>query len=405
MSLFRRLPTRRLIAVIAGTLAAAGVVTAIAVAATSGGSVPPAKPLAAAVHDALTAPAVQGVTARISFTNKLLDSSSIQGAADPLLTGATGRLWTRADGHLRLELQSDAGDAQILSDGKTISLYSASANTVYKATLPQNSGQDKNKPETAPTLAAITSGLAKLGLNTDLSGAKPSNVAGRPAYTVQIGPKHDGGLLGAAQLAWDAATGTPLRVAIYAAGTADPVLELKATEINYGPVGDDAFNAAAPADAKVVDLTPQLASAAAKQGKHGDKHLRRGAVVSGPAAVQAKLPFTLSAPETLAGLPRQSVHLIMAGGTPGALVTYGKGLGGIAVLQTAAKGGASPVLPGGAKKRDGGGALPSISINGATGQELATALGTILTFTRGDVRYVVAGSVPPVAAEAAARGL
>ena len=36
---------------------------------------------------------------------------------------------------------------------------------------------------------------------------------------------------------------------------------------------------------------------------------------------------------------------------------------------------------------------------------LITALGTVLTFERGGVNYVVAGSVPPVAAEKAARGL
>ena len=37
--------------------------------------------------------------------------------------------------------------------------------------------------------------------------------------------------------------------------------------------------------------------------------------------------------------------------------------------------------------------------------ELATALGTVLRFDRGGVRYTVIGSVPPAAAEAAARAL
>ena len=31
----------------------------------------------------------------------------------------------------------------------------------------------------------------------NLSGAIPTSIAGRPAYTVRISPKHDGGLLGA----------------------------------------------------------------------------------------------------------------------------------------------------------------------------------------------------------------
>jgi len=54
---------------------------------------------------------------------------------------------------------------------------------------------------------------------------------------------------------------------------------------------------------------------------------------------------------------------------------------------------------------DGEGRLPTLSINGATGTELATALGTVVQFDRGGVSYVVIGSVPPQAAEAAARGL
>ena len=53
----------------------------------------------------------------------------------------------------------------------------------------------------------------------------------------------------------------------------------------------------------------------------------------------------------------------------------------------------------------GGSSLPKISINGASGQELDTALGTVLRFQRGGVDYTVLGSVPPTAAEAAARAL
>ena len=49
--------------------------------------------------------------------------------------------------------------------------------------------------------------------------------------------------------------------------------------------------------------------------------------------------------------------------------------------------------------------LPQININGATGTELATALGTVVTFERNGISYTVAGSVPPQAAEQAAREL
>jgi hypothetical protein len=73
-------------------------------------------------------------------------------------------------------------------------------------------------------------------------------------------------------------------------------------------------------------------------------------------------------------------------------------MGAIVVLQTKA----SPDVGASA---GGDLRLPEINIDGATGTELATPLGTVLTVTRNGVRYIVAGSVPPAAAENAARGL
>jgi hypothetical protein len=127
--------------------------------------------------------------------------------------------------------------------------------------------------------------------------------------------------------------------------------------------------------------------------------------VRGVAAVKAAVPFKLSAPAKLAGLPRQDVRLLDWDGHPAALVTYGQNLGGIAVIerQPGAKGAKSAPPANG--RRDGEARLPTLSINGATGTELATALGTVVQFDRGGVSYVVIGSVPPQAAEAAARGL
>ena len=59
--------------------------------------------------------AVTGITADISFTNNLIDASNFTGEpSDPILQGATGRLWLSGDHRLRLELQSDNGDAQIV---------------------------------------------------------------------------------------------------------------------------------------------------------------------------------------------------------------------------------------------------------------------------------------------------
>jgi outer membrane lipoprotein-sorting protein len=365
--------------VVALALGAVGIAQAV-----GGAAAPAPKPLAKAVYDAAHAPAVDGITARIAFKNDLLPSGSLPGGgASPVLTGADGRLWLTGDGRLRLELQSDAGDAQIVSDGKTFSVYDASSNTVYTGTLPQD--EEPAAKQGAPTMSAIENALARLGRMWDLSGAQPGTTAGQPSYTVRIAPKDDGGLLGAAEIAFDAARGVPLRAAIYAQGQSDPVLELKATEISYGKIAAADVDARPPANAKKVELSPEMGTDA-----HGNP-----TTVRGLANVQKQVPFTISAPDTLAGLPRRSVSLIRAGGENGALVSYGRGFGAILVFQHKASAGSGKTTL----------RLPQVNIDGATGSELPTALGTIVTFTRDGVAYTVAGSVPPLAAENAARGL
>ena len=389
MSPLRRLSTRVLLVVVAAL--GVGALAAVVVVKASGGSgpTPPAKPLAQAIQAALTAPKVDGITARIRFTNHLIASGSLGGTSSPLLSGATGRLWVTSDGRLRLELQSEAGDAQVLTDGKTLTVYDASSNTVYKAALPAHKADAAaTATEAPPTLAKIEEALTELGSYADTSEATPGSIAGQAAYTLRLAPKHDGGLLGAAEVGWDAVKGVPLRAAIYAQGDSSPVLELTATDITYGAVSRADVEISPPANARVVDLSPP-----SEPGANG-----AGTPVSGAAAVSAAVPFALQAPDTLVGLPRKEVRLIESGGTRGAAVVYGQGLGAIVVLERKpdAKGGGSP---GGLDQ------LPQISINGATGHELPTALGTLIQFEKGDVAYTLVGSLPPAAAEAAARAL
>ena len=400
MHYLRRISTRRLLALCLGVVLAAAGGTAIAIAATSGGPKPAPKPLAQALHDAATAPAVQGVSARIQFTNHLIDSSNLGEGADPLLAGASGRLWATKD-RLRLELQTTggAGDSQILVDNGRFTVYDAGAHTVYTGTLPagRQDATSSQKQDQPPTAADIQKKLDELMKDASVSGAVPSDVAGHPAYTVRIGPKHDGGLLGGAELAWDAVRGVPLRAAIYAKGSSSPVLELKATQISFGKVDGSVFAITPPSDAKVVDLAPKQE----QQGAAGSG-ASKPMPVEGASAVQAKLPFTLAAPSSLGGKPLSGVRLISSDRHPAALVTYGQGLGGFAVIESQAQSGAQSAQSLGDR---GGLKLPSVSIGGASGNELQTALGTALTFERGGVSYVVLGSAPADAVAAAARAL
>ncbi len=388
MSYFlRRLPLSRLLllcAVLVGVgVGATALATALGV-----GPTPPPKPLPDAVHDALTAAPVEGVSAQIQLTNHLLEGASLasgggeasQLTSSPLLSGASGRLWISKEGRVRLELQSEKGDTQIYYDGHTLSMYDASSNTLYRYTPPKegggasdeawsgssdgaggwgSSGDSGSGPDVhheVPSVAKIEAGIAHLEKHVDVSGATPTNVAGQAAYTVRVSPKEGGSLLAGAELSWDAAHGVPLRAAVYSTESAAPVLELAATSISYGPVEPSVFEFTPPANAKVEEVV----------------------------------------------LPKPGEH--QGSSTPGGehehpnVTTHGSGPGTIAVLEAKAKTGSSQTssLPEG---------LQQVKINGVMASELPTELGTLLSFERSGVRYLVAGAVSPAAVEAVAKGL
>lgn len=398
MSFLRSSSTSRLLSVVAIVVVAA---TAIGVGAVTafggGGSAPPPAPLDVAIRQALTARSVEGVTARITFTNRLVSSDVLPGnvGLGPLISGASGRLWATNDGRIRIELQADAGDTEILLDGQTLTVYNVQANTLYRAQLPAHgtAAGTAGTTHAPPPLTEIDSALTHLGDYAAISGAKPGSVAGQPAYTVRLEPKDSGGLLGAAEVAWDAVHGVPLRVAIYARGDSSPTLELTATDISYGAVSPSDVTISPPATAKVTDLG-QLSSATSRGGS-GSSHAK---TVEGVASVSAALPFALVAPDTLTGLPRAHVRLVGSKNKPAALVVYGHGPGAVAVIERKS--------PNGAQSKNGLlDNLPTVSLNGTKAHELQTSLGTVLAFDRSGVSFLVAASAKPADVEAAALGL
>lgn len=372
--LLRRLPLSRLL-LLCGLVVVIGIsATAIAFALGTGPT-PPAKPLAQAAHDAFSAPPAEGVSARIQLTNHLLEGASLasgsngtagQLSSSPLLSGGSGRLWISKDGHVRLELQAERGDTQILYDGHTVSVYDASSNTLYRYTVPAHedgadvTGSDpKNASDQheAPTVAKIEEAISHLGEHANVSGATPTDIAGQAAYTVRVSPKERGSLIGGAELSWDAVHGAPLRAAIYSTSSSSPTLELAATEVSYGPVASSVFEFTPPANAKVQEIV--------LPGKED------GAKAAGPSQDGERPHVT----------------------------THGHGVAAVAVIEGKTKEGAkqpSQALPEGLQK---------VKIGGVEATELSTALGTLLSFERSGVRYLVAGAVSPAAVEAVAKGL
>jgi outer membrane lipoprotein-sorting protein len=379
VNVFRRLPLSRLL-LLGGLIVAIGISATALASALGGGPKPPAKSLAQAVHDALTAEPVQGVSANVKLTNHLLEGASLASgggagggaagelASSPLLNGGSGRLWIAKDGRVRLELQAEKGDTQVLYDGHTITVYDAATNTLYRYTPAKGEGGGSSTsgasgpvPKTdtgheTPSVAKIEEGIDHAKEHAGLSGATPDSVGGQPAYTVRISPKEGGSLIGGAEVSFDATHGVPLRAAIYSSTSPSPVIELAASEVTYGPVDASVFSFTPPANAKVEEISAPGAGSATGAAKHRSSTGEK---------------------------PKVTVH--------------GQGISGIAVLESKTEAGSKQgAAPEG---------LPKVDINGTSASELRTALGTILTFERSGVRYVLAGSVTPSAIEALARGL
>lgn len=361
---------------------------------------PPAKPLAEAIASSLDGQEIDGLSARVTFTNEMLESAGIVEGVDPLMGGGSGRLWASNDGDVRIELQSEAGggDVQIVARGDQLWLYHAAANTVYRTTIEpeEKSAKKDGEEEWPPSVAAVSRMLKQLGSEAVVSGAIPSNVAGKPAYSTRIEPKDQGGLIGGADVTWDASNGAPLRVAIFARGENDPTLAIETAEVSFGAVEDAVFAIEPPASAKVENMS-------AANEPSADKPKRP---ITGLSAARAGAPFELSAPAKLAGLPRSEVMLVGSGAKKSVTITYGEGLSAITVIESAASGkDQAPSLGASEQAKRDGIEIPTAKVAGAEATVFGTPLGSLVSFTRDGVRYVVIGSVTEQDALAAARGL
>ncbi len=370
MNALRRLPLSRLLLLCVLVVAIGVSATAIAFALGSGPT-PPPKPLAQAIHDALGGGQLEGANANITLTDNLLEGASLAGGghsgeltSNPLVTGGSGRLWVAKDGRVRLELQSQQGDTQILYDGHTILIYDAATNTEYRYTPKGEGSSSSTTPDNGshevPSVAKIEEAIAHLSKHADVSGATPTNVGGQPAYTVRVSPKESGSLFGGVELSFDANHGVPLRAAVYSSTSSAPVIELAATEISYGPVSNSVFEVNPPANAKVEEIT---FPSGGTQPEHE--------------------PTTTEKPN---------------------LTTQGHGPATIAILAES-RNGKAKTKAGAKSPTEALEGLPKVTIDGTSASELRTELGTLLTFERSGVRYLLAGSVTPAAIEAVARGL
>ena len=345
-----------------------------------------AKPLEQAVHDAVDAPDGRtGVSARITFTNGCSPRARCPGRGSPLTAGADGRLWLAATAALRLELQSETGDAQIVvrrerspsttrpptpSTGRAARRRASAKARREPATLADVRGPRPARPGVDPVRRAADAPPA----------SRPTRCASRRRTTAGC----------SARPSW---RGTP-PAACRCARPSTP--RARTTRCSSSTPTDDRLR-------QGRRRRRRRPTAGRRQGRRsstrppGTTPQGTPTRVRGVDAVPSGIGFNVAAPAELAGLPRTRGPARATWRRAGA--RSASTARASARSRAPARGGAD------AGRRPRRAAAAGDQIDGATGSELATALGTIVTFERDGVAYTVLGSVPPVAAQNAARGL
>jgi outer membrane lipoprotein-sorting protein len=310
----------------------------------------------------------------------------------------TARLWRGGPDRLRAELQGENGDRVFVRKGDRVSVYDGASNTLKTG----------EKPEAASDSAAGTDGLpgaspeeideflAEIAPSSKLTTGAPVEVAGRWAYPLTLEPKDKSTtLVERAEALVDAQTFVPLLLELYAEGRPEPVARYEVKDFRVGHVPDARFEFETPPGATVERLGPRDDRADAYRA--GDEP-RKVASVERASELAG---FTVEElPEASGG--RELKKITVSG--DGAVLTYGSDWGTVVLAEKA--GGEEGTGPSRDAGDQGGGLqVPTVDLGGVRARELSTPVGTVLSWSEGDVSYTLAGSVPAAELREAARGL
>src|ERR1022692_4032233 len=291
-----RFPRHARWAVPFGAVAVVGVVAAGSVL-TSAQAAPalpartPAQLIAAIVANKSVPSALSGTI----VTNAALGLPDLPAAAGPagipsVLTGShTFEFWYARPQQLRLAGPVPLGETDLRVNGRQVWLWDSKTNTATHIELPAGTGPvaagpagsassvysggsfySPNKARTATASYSSSQAyqstlsvtvptpqqaaqrlLAMLGPTTTVSAASNVMIAGQAAYQLVLAPKNPGSLIGRVSIAVDASKYLPLRVQIFARGSASPAFQIGFTSISFARPAASNFTFTPPPGAKV----------------------------------------------------------------------------------------------------------------------------------------------------------
>jgi outer membrane lipoprotein-sorting protein len=244
------------VAVVAGV----GIASAITVAQAAPALPPrtPAQLLAAVASNHGDVPPLTGTVVETAT----LGIPQLPGSQNPnnitsLLAGShTLKIWYDGPRKVRLAVPVQMGETDMIRNGTTAWLWQSSHNSVTRYVLPAGHGEHAREPAMPKTpltpQQAAQQVLKFAGHSTRVTTEANVTVAGRAAYQLVLAPKASGSQIAKITIALDAQhLSVPLRVQVFAKGTAGPVFQVGYTSISFVTPAASNFNFTPPPGAKV----------------------------------------------------------------------------------------------------------------------------------------------------------
>jgi outer membrane lipoprotein-sorting protein len=337
-----RLTRRARWAVPSGAVAAVGVVVAGSVLTTAQAApaLPARTPAQLIAAIAATKSAPSSLSGTITWNAALglpeLPSTGGPTSITSLLTGShTVKIWYARPGQLRLALPVPLGETDLRVDGRQVWLWASQTNTATHVVLPaapalrtgsrhgpvrhareqwntQSRGfapapASPNSGDVAPSSAGSQGTMYSIGVTTPptpqqvarqlLAAIGPTTavsvqtnvvIAGRAAYQLTLAPKNPGSLVGRVSIAVDASRYLPLRVQVFARGSASSAYQVGYTAISFARPAASNFAFTPPPGAKVKTIRPLAGSLPGALSANGAGFIAPPGMITCP-AVRAPL--------------------------------------------------------------------------------------------------------------------
>ena len=218
----------------------------------------PAQLLAAVAGDHSALPPLTGTVVETAA----LGIPQLPGSANPnditsLLAGShTLKIWYDGPRKLRLSAPVQMGETDLIRNGTTAWLWQSNSNSVTRYLIPAGRGVQASQPAMpkAPLTPqqAAQQVLKLAGRSTQVTTEANVTVAGQAAYQLVLAPKASGSQIAKITIALDAQhLSVPLRVQVFAKGTASPVFQVGYTSISFVTPAASNFSFTPPPGAKV----------------------------------------------------------------------------------------------------------------------------------------------------------